>query len=59
VSSHTTTTEAKISIRESNPKPARATERAVSAAMATTTTPTTFHPSVTYSRRRPRVSSLV
>jgi hypothetical protein len=54
VSCQTTTTEAKISISESRPNPASATDRAARAASATTTVPTTFQPSVTYSRRSPR-----
>jgi len=42
----TTTTDAKISIRESRPNPASATDRAESAAMSRTIVATTFHPSV-------------
>src|SRR5665213_1038240 len=56
-SSHSTTTLAPISMRESRPNPASATERALSAAKLRTTTPTTFHPSVTASSSRPRRSS--
>jgi hypothetical protein len=55
--SQTTTTEAAISISESNPKPANATDRADTAAMANTTIPTTFQPSVMYSNAKPRRSS--
>src|SRR5690349_6053332 len=44
-------------MRESSPKPASATDRAPTAATASTTMPTTFHPRVTYSRRNPRLSS--
>src|SRR6478672_12257200 len=56
-SSPTTTSEAKISTPESSAKPAKATERAATAATRLTTMPTTFHPSVTYSSRSPRRSS--
>ena len=49
----TTTSEAKISIAESSPNPASATERASSAAMITKTEPTTFQPSVVYSSSSP------
>src|SRR5438046_8754972 len=56
VNCQTTTVEARISIKESRPKPARATECAASAAIASTPTPTTFHPSVTYSSHSPRCS---
>jgi len=54
VSSHTTTIEAKISTRESSPKPTRATDRAERAAMARTTIPATFQTSVAHSNARPR-----
>jgi len=50
LSGRTTTTAATISISESSPKPARATERALAAATPMTIAPTTFHPSVRYSR---------
>jgi hypothetical protein len=56
-SSHRTTVLAPISISESSPKPARAIERADSAATASTTMPTTFHPSVTPSSSRPRAAT--
>ena len=52
-SSHTTTTEAPISISESSPNPASATDRAATAVMASTTMPTAFHPSVRYSNQNP------
>ena len=52
-SSHKTTVEAPISMRLSSPNPASATERASMAATARTKTPTTSHPSVAVSRRRP------
>ena len=55
-SSQITTTEAPISISESSPKPARATERAASAATTSTAIPTTFHASVAYSSRKPHRS---
>ena len=48
--------DAPISIRESRPNPARATERAATAAMASTTIPGTFQINVTYSRAKPRRS---
>src|SRR5512132_916098 len=53
-SCQTTTSEARISISESSPNPASATERATTAAARTTPDPTTFQPSVAYSRPRPR-----
>ena len=49
-----TTNDAKISMNESRPKPARATERARQAATAVKPTPATFHASVAYSRLPPR-----
>ena len=55
----TTITEAKISIRESRPNPARATERASMAAVTTTTVPTMFHASVMHSSSNPRRSQIV
>jgi len=55
-SSQITTVDAPISISESSPNPARATERAAIAANASTTMPTTFQASVTYSRTNPRRS---
>jgi hypothetical protein len=55
-SSQITTMEAPISISESNPNPANATDRAMLAVMARTTTPTMFQPSVAYSRAKPRRS---
>jgi hypothetical protein len=42
--------------QESRPNPARATERAATAAMASTTIPATFQASVAYSRANPRRS---
>lgn len=57
VSCQTTTTDAKISMRESRPKPARATDWARHAAVGTTATPTTFQPSVAYSSQTPRRAS--
>ena len=53
-SSHNTTVEAPISMRLSRPKPARATDLAPTAAMASTTMPMTFHPNVTPSRTKAR-----
>jgi|SRR5215469_16330250 len=53
-SSQITTVEAPISMRESRPKPARATDRAPIAATASTTMPTTFHARVRYFRMKPR-----
>jgi hypothetical protein len=47
-----TTVDAPISISESRPNPASATDRAAIAAMASTTIPTTFQPSVAYSMNR-------
>jgi hypothetical protein len=58
LSCQTTTTEAMISISESAPKPANATEPATTSARTNTTVPTTFHASVTYSSARPRRSSI-
>jgi hypothetical protein len=49
--------DAPISITESKPNPASATERADTAAIASTTIPITFHASVAYSRAKPRRSS--
>ena len=40
---------------ESGPEPARATERAMSFAVTTIITPTTFQPSVRYSSSNPRL----
>ena len=54
-----TTSEAPISIRESSPNPARATEAAASAAAITTIALTTFQPSVAYSSTRPRRSRMI
>src|SRR5690348_4795917 len=51
-----TTVLAPISISESSPNPARATDRAASAAMARTTIPATFQASVAYSSAKPRRS---
>jgi hypothetical protein len=48
---------APISISESRPNPASATDRAKMAATASTTIPATFHASVTYSRTKPRRST--
>src|SRR5581483_7021124 len=48
--------DAPISISESRPNPASATDRAEAAAMASTTIPATFQASVTYSRAKPRRS---
>jgi hypothetical protein len=56
-SSQITTVEAPISISESRAKPARATDRAVMAAMDRTTIPATFHANVAYSSAKPRRSS--
>src|SRR5689334_6184022 len=53
-----TTMDAPISISESRPKPTSATDRAATAANASTTIPTTFHPSVAYSRANPRRSNV-
>jgi hypothetical protein len=53
-SSQITTVEAPISISESRLNPASATDRAVIAAMARITMPTTFQPSVRYSSTNPR-----
>ena len=58
-SSHSTTVLAPISIRLSSPNPARATERAETAATARTTMPTRFHARVAHSRARPRCSKTV
>ena len=44
---------------ESSPNPASATDRAAAAAIAKTTTPITFQPSVTNSRANPRRSKAV
>jgi len=49
-SSQITTVDAPISISESRPNPARATDRAATAAIASTTIPITFQASVEYSR---------
>ena len=57
--SQITTVDAPISMRESRPKPASATDRAEIAATASTTMPTTFQPRVAYSRAKPRRSSAV
>ncbi len=56
-SSQITTIDAPISISESRAKPASATDRAESAATASTTIPATFHASVAYSSANPRRSS--
>lgn len=56
-SSQITTMDAPISISESRAKPASATDRAETAAMASTTIPATFHASVAYSSASPRRSS--
>jgi hypothetical protein len=52
-SSHTTTSEAPISMSESRPNPASATDLAASAATASTTIPTRFQPSVANSSAKP------
>jgi hypothetical protein len=52
-SSQMTTVDAPISISESRPNPASATDWAEIAAIASTTTPATFQASVTYSRPKP------
>jgi hypothetical protein len=52
-----TTVDAPISISESRPNPASATDRAGIAAIARTTIPATFQASVTYSKAKPRRSS--
>jgi hypothetical protein len=49
---------APVSISESRPNPASATDRAVTAATASTAIPATFQPSVMPSRIRPRRSSM-
>src|SRR3984885_7491979 len=51
-----TTVDAPISISESRPNPASATDRAAIAAMAKMTMPATFQASVTYSKTKPRRS---
>ena len=51
------TSDATISTSESSPKPASPTERARTAAVITTTEPTTFQASVAYSSRSPRSSN--
>jgi hypothetical protein len=48
---------APISIRESSPNPASATDRAATAVTASTAIPATFQPSVMPSRIRPRRNS--
>ena len=53
-SSQSTTMLAPISISESMPKPANATDCARTAARASTTMPTAFQPKVAASRTRPR-----
>jgi len=58
LSCQTTITEAKISITESIPKPANATERAAKAAPSTIQHPTRFQPSVAYSSASPRRVSI-
>ena len=58
-SSQSTTTLAPISISESSPNPASATDRALMAATASTAMPTTFHPSGMPSNTRPQRSSAV
>jgi hypothetical protein len=55
-SSQITTAEAPISIRESSPNPASATDRAEIAATVSTAMPTMFQASVVYSRAKPRRS---
>ena len=55
-SSQITTVDAPISISESRPNPASATDRAEMAGIASTTIPATFQASVTYSRAKPRRS---
>jgi hypothetical protein len=55
-SSQITTVDAPISMSESSPNPASATDRAAMAAIARTATPITFQPSVTNSRAKPRRS---
>jgi hypothetical protein len=56
-SSQITTVDAPISISESSPNPASATDRAEIAAMASTAIPATFQASVAYSRAKPRRST--
>ena len=53
-SSQMTTVLAPISMSESSPNPPSATDRAATAAKASTTTPTTFQPRVIPSRMKPR-----
>src|SRR6185437_13232837 len=55
-SSQITMVDAPISISESRPNPASATDRAAAAAIARITIPATFQPSVTYSSAKPRRS---
>ena len=55
--SQTTTVEAPISISESKPNPASATDLALTAATARTTMPITFQPNVVYSSANPRRNS--
>ena len=55
-SSQITTVDAPISISESRPNPASATDRAETAAMARITIPATFQASVAYSSANPRRS---
>jgi hypothetical protein len=58
-SSQITTADAPISISESSPNPASATDRAAATATASTMIPATFQPSVTYSSTNPRRSRAV
>ena len=59
LSCQTTTTDAKISMALSSPKPVSADELVRTAAIRMMTVPTTFQPRVAYSSQMPRRSSEV